>query len=82
MVDNAMLFIPFKAIQKCILSISFHKQRKSIRLDFAEKSLSAILTAIIAVAAISFDGAFPIFAPVFVWAFAGIASVAVVVFGT
>ena len=81
-INHSIFLIPFKAVQKFILTISSGELCKSIGLDLTQQSFSARFTTFVALRNIFCDGTFSVLTPVFIWTFTRITASAGYIFRT
>lgn len=69
-IDNAVFFIAFKAVEQFFNSVAFYKKCERVRLDFCKKPFFAVGGALIAALNVFCRRTVSVFAPFFVRAFA------------
>ena len=79
-VDHAVSFVAFKAVQKLLCTVPFYELRERAGLYLSHKSFAAVLCALPAAGKPLFAGAFPVLAPRAAGTFVRAAPVAMAVF--
>ena len=81
MIDNALLFAAFKAVEQRVTAEAPGKLREGVGLGLGQKPFAAVLPAVKAAVKPLFDGTAPVHAPAFAAAAVGAAAGAGDVFG-